>query len=129
MMSPELAKRIAFGAVNAAKLIQIGDFIQGLEVFVFGSYQFLAVGKITMSIYCAWIAGKNVFTVKKPLLQLLIITLLVLIPSVGLSSYNKAFSLAVILGSYIILPFSVAILILASISIIIYKKRAGSADK
>lgn len=128
IMSPELAKRIAFGGVNAAKLIQAGKFLQGLEIFIFGTYQIIAIGKITVSMYCAWTAVKKIFN-KKPLLQLIIIALMMLIPSIWLGSYNKAYFLAVFLASYIILPFSVLTLLLASISVLITNKRAGSATK
>ena len=128
MMSPELAKRIAFGGVNAARLIKIGDFIQGLEIFIFGTYQFLAIGKITICMYCAWISAKNIFNNKMPLLQLFITALMIFIPSVWLSSYNKAYSLAVALGNYVMLPFSIFILLLASFSIFIKNKRAESVS-
>lgn len=129
LMSPELAKRIAFGGVNAARLIQVGTFIQGLEIFILASYQFIAIGKITSTMYCSWISGTKIITGKKPFLQLVIIALIILIPSVWLTSYNKAYFLAVALGSYIILPFSLVILLLASISVVIINKRAGSAAK
>jgi len=124
MMSPELAKRIAFGGVNAARLIKIGEFVQGLEIFIFGSYQLIAIGKITMCMYCAWTSAKKIFNNKLALLLLLITALMIFVPSVWLSSYNKAYFLAVILGSYVILPFSVFVLLLASISIFI-KNRAA----
>lgn len=129
MMSPELAKRVAFGGVNAARIIQIGEFIQGLEIFIFGTYQFIAIGKITLTMYCAWISGKKIVTEKKPFLQLVMIALMILIPSLWLNSYNKAYFLAVALGNYILLPFSVSVLLLASISAIIINKRAGSTSK
>lgn len=125
MLSPELAKRIAFGGVNAAKIIQIGNYIQGLEVFIFGTYQFIAIGKITLSMYCAWISAQKIFNGKKPLLLLFITTLMFLAPSVYLSSYNTAYFIAVALANYIILPFSVLVLLLASISVIIINKRVG----
>ena len=129
MMSPELAERIAFGGVNASSLIRIGDFIQGLELFIFGTYQFIAIGKTTMSMYCAWTSAKKMFNIKNPLLLLLIIALMIFVPSVWLSSYNKAYFLAVFLGNYVILPFSIFILLLTSLSIVIKNKRAGSASK
>ena len=129
IMSPELSKRIAFGGVNAARLIQIGSFIQGLEIFILASYQFIAIGKITMSMYCAWLSGEKIITGKKPFVQLVIMALVILIPSVWLTSYNKAYFLAVALGSYIILPFTLVVLMLTSISVVIINKRAGSAAK
>lgn len=129
MMSPELAKRVAFGGVNAARLIQIGTFIQGLEIFIFGSYQIIALGKIALSIYCSWICLQKIFSDKKALLQLLLIALFILIPAVWLSSYNRAYFLGVALGSYVLLPFTVLVLLLASISAFVQKKRFGSAPK
>jgi spore germination protein (amino acid permease) len=122
MMSPELAKRIAFGGVNAARLIKIGEFIQGMEIFIFVTYQFIAIGKITMCMYCSWTSTKKIFNNKKPLLQLIITVFMVLIPSLWLISYNKAYLLAVVLANYIILPFSILILLLASICIFIKKE-------
>ncbi|AOY77916.1 GerAB/ArcD/ProY family transporter [Clostridium formicaceticum] len=116
VMSPELAKGVAFGGVNAARIIKIGDFLQGLEIFIFASYQIIAVGKVTLSMYCAWTSAKKIYN-KKPLLLLVITALMIFIPSVGLSSYNKAYFLAVMLANYVILPFSVFVLLLASISI------------
>ena len=59
MMSPEIAKGIAFGGVNAARLIKIGNFLQGLEVLIFATYQYIAIGKITLSLYCAWTSAKK----------------------------------------------------------------------
>lgn len=124
MMSPELAKRIAFGGVNASRLIKIGEFVQGLEIFVFATYQFIAIGKITICMFSAWTAAKKIFNNKLPLLLLLITAIMIFVPSVWLSSYNKAYFLAVFLGSYVILPFSIFVLSLASISIFI-KNRAA----
>jgi len=129
MMSPELAKRIAFGGVNAARLIHIGEFIQGLELFVFATYQFIAICKITMYMYCAWTASKKIFNNKKPLLHLFITSIMIFLPSVWLNSYNKAYYLAVFLAEYIILPFLILILLLASISIMIKNNRRGSVPE
>ncbi|HEX3032727.1 MAG TPA: GerAB/ArcD/ProY family transporter [Bacillota bacterium] len=129
IMSPELAKRVAFGGVNAANLLQVGGFIQGLEVFLFGSYQIIALGKISLCMYCIWISLNNIITTKWPLLQLAIIALMILVPSVWLTSYIKAYFLAVFMGTYVLLPYSILILLLASASIVIQKIRAGSAVK
>ncbi|CQR70256.1 Spore germination protein YndE [Sporomusa ovata DSM 2662] len=128
MLSPELAARIAFGAVNAAKIIKVGEFIRGLEVFIFGTYQFIALGKTTFYLYCAWTAAKKMFNNWKPEIQLLFLAVMIFVPSLWLNSYNKAYYLAVLLG-YSILPFSIFVLLLASISIMLIKKRTGSTLK
>lgn len=127
MMGPELAKRIAFGGVNAAKLIQIGDFLRGLEVFIFGTYQFIAIGKVTICLYCAWIAGKKMLRDWKPGLQLISFAALILVTSLWLNSYSEAYRLAVLLDGYVILPFSLLVLLLSSASIfLIIKKETGN---
>ncbi len=125
MMSSELAKGIAFGGVNAARLIKVGDFLQGLEVFIFATYQYIAIGKITLSMYCAWTSAKIIYN-KRPLLLLLIIAMMIYIPTVWLSSYNKAYLLAAMLANYIILPFCIVTLLLASIGIYIKNKKTRS---
>ncbi|HEX3031979.1 MAG TPA: GerAB/ArcD/ProY family transporter [Bacillota bacterium] len=129
MMSPELAKSVAFGGVNAANLIQIQDFVQGLEIFMFGSYQIIAIGKITITIYCAWMVLRQIFADRLPLLLLLLISFLVLTASIWLTSYNRAYSLAVVLSEYVILPFCLIVLLLTSASLVIIKKRTGGAAK
>lgn len=126
IMSPELAKRIAFGGVNASKIIQVGEYIRGLEILVFGTYQFLAIGKISLCLYCAWTSGKKIFSKVKPKHQLELMAFILLISSALLNSYSKAYFLAVFLGNYIILPFSLIILLIATISIMIISKKTGS---
>jgi spore germination protein KB len=128
IMSPELAKRIAFGGVNASKIIQIGEYVRGLEIFVFGTYQFLVIGEICLCMYCAWESGKRIFNNRKPGVQLLLIAFLMFLPAAWINSYSKAYFLSVFVGNYIILPFSLAILLLATISIMIIKKRTGSGS-
>lgn len=128
-MSPELAKRIAFGGVNAVKLIQIGEFLRGLEVLVCGSYQFIALGKISLCLYCAWTCFKKMFNNRMPKFFLFLSALVILIASIGLTSYNTAYFLGVFLGSYVLLPFSLFVLILASLSMKIKNMKSGSASK
>ncbi|BBB91485.1 MAG TPA: GerAB/ArcD/ProY family transporter [Methylomusa anaerophila] len=123
IMSPELAKRIAFGGLNAAKLIQVGEFIRGLEVFIFGTYQFIAIGKTTLCLYCAWTLAKKMFNNWKPKFLLAVTALMIFAPAVWLNSYNKGYELAVILG-YVVLPFSIFVLLLASVSVLLKKKSA-----
>ncbi|MDD4802545.1 MAG: GerAB/ArcD/ProY family transporter [Syntrophomonas sp.] len=129
MLSPELAKRIAFGGVNAAKLLHVGDYVRGLEILILGTYNFIAIGKITLCLYCAWVAMQKVLGSKKQLLQLFAAALLIIIPAVWIDSYNKGYFLAVFLGNYISLPFSLLLLGLASISIAISLKKAGRVIK
>lgn len=128
ILSPEIAKTIAFGGVNASIIIQVGDYISGLEIFVFGSYQFIAIGKISICMYCIWTSTKQIFTSKGSGIQLIIIGLIILIPSAWINSYNKAYFISVFLGNYMILPFTVITLFLTTTSIAIRKKLTGSGS-
>lgn len=129
MLSPELAKRIAFGGVNAARLITVGASITGLEIFVIGTYQFIALGKTIISMYCCWISFRRIFGERKIRLQLAFAALALAISTILLSSYNSSYFIAVFLGRFILLPFSITVLILASISIKIRKKQKGCVYK
>lgn len=129
IMSLELSKRIAYGGVNPAVIIQVGEFVQGLEVFIFGAYQFIAIGKITISIYIAWKAGQTLTNAKLPLIQLVIIAGLILYASIWLNSYNKAYFISVFLAKYILLPYTFAILLFATLSVLIIKHKAGSVSE
>lgn len=126
MMSPELAKRIAFGGINAAKLLQVGEYVRGLEIFIFGTYDFLAVGKVSLCLYCSRMAMQKIFGTKKKSLQLSALAILIFAPALWISSYSKAYFLAVFMGSYVILPFVLLVLILASVSIAVKNKTTGS---
>ncbi len=129
MMSPEIAKRIAFGGVNAARLISVGTYIYGLEILVIGTYQFIALGKIIICMYCSWTSLKRIFGEKRPHLQLAFTALAIFITAILLNSYTKSYFFAVFLGRYILLPFSILVLILASISVKIRRNRTGSVAK
>ena len=117
MMSPELAKRIAYGGVNAARLIQLGKYIQGLEVFVLVAYQLIAIGKVTICLYCAWTSIKDLLNQHIPKILLFLTALLMLFSSSKIISYGKAYSIAVFTASYIVLPFSIFVLVIASICV------------
>ncbi|OPZ87869.1 MAG: Spore germination protein B2 [Firmicutes bacterium ADurb.Bin419] len=129
MMSPEIAKRIAFGGVNAARLISVGSYIYGLEILVIGTYQFIALGKIMICMYCSWISLKKILGEKRPKLQLTFASLALYITALLLNSYTKSYFFAVFLGRYILLPFSILVLILASISLKIRRNKTGSVAK
>jgi spore germination protein KB len=117
IMSPELAKRIAYGGVNAARLIAVGEYIQGLEVFILIAYQVIAVGKAAICLYCAWTSIKDLVNNKMPGTLLFISSVLMLASAMWIGSYNKAYSIAVFAANYIILPFSLLVIILAAICV------------
>jgi spore germination protein (amino acid permease) len=129
IMGPEMAKRIAFGGVNAAILIHLGEFVHGLEVLVFGTYQFIAIGKTALCMYCILTSIKKMFNSQKSKLPLTATAIIVSVPPILISAYDKAYFLAVTLGSYILLPFSIFILSIVSLGVFMKLRKTGSAGQ
>lgn len=128
-VSQELLSRVAQAGITVGSIIQIGDFVRGLEIPILITYQFFAFVKTMIFLYCCLVSVKKFINVKKGRLLIIPVALLVLIPSVWINSFNSGYFLAVFLGSYVILPFSVLVLLLASISTAIIKQRNGSPEK
>ena len=128
-VSQELLSRVAQAGITVGSIIQIGDFVRGLEIPILITYQFFAVVKTMMFLYCCLVSVKQLINVNKGRLLIIPVSLLILIPSVWINSFNTGYFLAVFLGYYIILPFSVIVLLLASVSTAITKQRNGSHIK
>jgi hypothetical protein len=69
------------------------------------------------------------FHFKKPVILLVLASLIIFSVSVWVNSFDTGYFLAVFLGSYIILPFVIFILLLTTLGVIINKKKTGSAAK
>lgn len=129
IMSPELAKRIAFGGVNAARLIEVSKYIQGLEVFILIAYQLIAIAELSMCLYCAWTAVKDLCNNKMPKILLTIAAVSILVFALWIRSYSKAYSIAVFAANYVILPFSLLVIILSAVSVKLNKLKMKRLQK
>jgi hypothetical protein len=125
----ELLSRVAQAGVTIARVVQIQSFIRGLEVLVLFTYQFLAIAKTTLFIYSCHVSAKKLFHAKKGKLLLVLAALLIFAASAFINSFNTGYYLSVFLGSYVILPFVALVLILASFSAVIKRKRNGETLK
>ena len=125
LMSTELIKRLSFTAVLASAITYIGEYIQGLEILNIITFQTLIYLKTPLYIYCIWVAFQKLFNNRKSTLQLIAISLVVYIISVWINSYNTAYFISVFLGSYVLLPFSFTVLLLAAVGIGIKRKSTG----
>ncbi len=114
---------ITSSGTHVAELIHIGEFLRGVEILVLASYQIRAVMKTTIYLYCLQQTAIKIFERKKPKLFLSLSAVFIFIPSIWINSYNKAYFLAVFLYQYVLLPFSVFLLFIASISAVIIGKR------
>lgn len=128
-VSQEMLSRVAQAGITVGRIIQIGEFIRGLEIPILITYQFFVVVKTTMFLYSSWVSVKKLFNIRKGRLLIIPIALLILIPSIWMNSFNTAYFFAVFLGSYVILPFSVFTILLASISAARIKKRNERAEE
>lgn len=128
VLSQELLSNAAHAGISVSRTIQISSFIQGLEIFVLMTYQYIAIVKITIILYSCWVASKKLFNVQKGTPLLILTALLILGASVWSDSFNSNYFLALFLGSYVNLPFVIFVLILATISATIIKKRSGKQE-
>jgi spore germination protein KB len=122
----ELLLRTSSAGIGVSRIIFLGDFIRGLEVFILATYQVMLILKISAYLYAIWIPIKKRINIKYSSFILLIIVLLMLIPSVMLNSYNNAYFLSVYVSYFILIPFIAIVLLFAFLSFLILKKKSGS---
>jgi hypothetical protein len=127
MLSPELAKRIAYGGVNAAYLVQVENYLQGLEIFILMAYQLIAVSRVTLLTFCVWTVLKRLLNGKIPVILLLFTAAALLGTALMVVSYNKAYGLAVFAATYLTLPFSALLILLAALGMLFHNERFGGA--
>lgn len=117
----ELLSRIAQAGITVARVIQIQNFIRGLEILILMTYQYFCITKITSFLYCCYASAQKLFQVKKSSWLLIISAALIFFGSVWVNSFNAAYYYALILDTYIVLPFSLLLLILGTLCLVIKK--------
>lgn len=122
----ELLLRTASVGVEISRSIYFGDFFRGLELFILSTYQLISTLKLSIYLYCTWIPIKKLVKEKYSFIVLFLISLIMLISSIILNSYNSAFFISIFMSYYILLPFIVIVLIITFLGIYIKKKRSGS---
>lgn len=128
-VSTEVLSRIGQAGIAVARVFQVREFIRGMEVFMLMSYQYIAIIRTIMILYSCWISSQKLIHIKKPWVLLVLISIAIFLGAVWVNSYNTGFFLAVFLGYYIVLPFVILILLLASLSAAIKKRKTGSEVK
>ncbi|MGE5328686.1 MAG: GerAB/ArcD/ProY family transporter [Deltaproteobacteria bacterium] len=121
----EQLARVSGTGVAVAKVIQIGDFIRGLEVFIFVVYVNQAIAKLCIFLYSMQQAGLRLIGKSKSKIHLIIAAILVFIGSIIMNSYVTAYFVSVFLYTYILLPFSIFVLILGSLGLAISNRKRG----
>lgn len=123
---PEIFLRTASVGVEVSRYIYFGDFLRGLELFILATYQLICILKLSIYFYCVWIPIRKILHDKYSFTILLLISLIVLVLSAKLNSVNKAFFISIFMYSYIVLPFTLIVLIIAYLGTLIIKKNKGS---
>jgi hypothetical protein len=125
----ELLVGVTAPVIAPSMLLRLGDYLTGFEIFLLGAYQLSAISKIVVSLYCMKEVSMRFFECNKNKLFLGIATVIIFIPTLWLNSFNKAYLLSVFIYQYILLPFSIFILLLASLSSIIINRRKRETGK
>lgn len=122
--------RTGHGGVTISRILYMGQFIRGMEVFILMNYQYIIVTRIVMTLSSCRQAVNAVLHIRKrSWILLLVIALLMFIFSVYMDSSNTAYYLAVFLEFYIILPFVAFVLVVASIAAVIKKRGKKLAEQ
>ena len=125
----ELLLQMAEAGISVACIEEVKTYVRGLEIYVLMAYQYMAIMKTTMSLYNCWASAKKLFNVQQGKPLLILSALSVFGASAWMNSYNTGYFFSVFLGSYVILPFVLIILLLCTISVLIIKNRNGNAEK
>lgn len=124
----ELLSHVAGAGIAVSRTIQIGNFVRGLEILILMTYQYLVVLKIVIFLQSCFYAVNSLFKIKMRKLFFTFFSLLVLIFSMWMNSFNLGYFISIIV-SYFLMPFVIVVLVLSSISVRSLKKRSGSSDK
>lgn len=126
----EMLARVGQAGITVSRTIKIKDFIRGLEILVLMTYQYIAIVKVSMFIFCCLESSKKLFNLNAGRLSLIFFSFLILAASNFLDSSNAGYFYSVFLGSYIVPSFVILVLILSGISIFTkrFKKGVKSAD-
>jgi hypothetical protein len=124
----EMLAHVAQAGITVSRVIQIGNFIRGLEILVLMTYQYLAIMKTTIVIYSCYESSLKFFNKQKSKTLLIISAVLIFAIAMYTNSLNNGYFLSVRLGYYVILPFAVFVLILTSISVLINKYKSKKAS-
>ncbi len=125
----ELLSRVAGAGLTVASLLLIGKFIQGVEILILMTYQYIVIIKTTIYLYSCWTSAKKLFNVPQGKPLLIISAIAVFAASAWINSYNRGFFFSIFLGEYVIPPFVIIILLLGTLSVFIIKKRNGKTAK
>jgi spore germination protein (amino acid permease) len=123
VLSPELLARIAHAGVNTARVVQIGEFVRGLEVLVLATYQYCTIMKILIFMYSCQVAANKLFRNSNRKFFIILFAFIIFAASAYVNSYNTGYFLSLFLGTFILLPFVILVLMLATLSLVIINKR------
>lgn len=117
------ATRTGYVAFNMFHGIQIGRFIQGMEVFVMITYYVIAVAKISINLFILKTALSHIIGKSHGRLAIVCTTVLVFVFFLKYISFNKAYLFAIQLAEYVTLPFVIFLSLIAAICLAVGKRK------
>lgn len=117
------ATRTGYVAANMFHGIQIGRFIQGMEVFVMITYFAVIAGKISINLYIMKTVLANVIGKARNKLTTTFAAILAFVFFLLYISFNKAYLFAIQLAKYATLPFVIFIVLIAAICLVVGKRK------
>lgn len=124
----QLLMRTSSVGVEISRAIHFGDFFRGLELFILATYMLITTIRLTLYLYCTWIPVRKLFKEKYSFIILLIIALMIMVPAIRLNSYNAAFFISIFMDYYVILPFTLIVLLIAFLGSYIKNKKKGTGS-
>ena len=109
--------------VEAARAINLGDFIRGVEVFIVMTYQIIAISKIAICIFCIKGATKKTFSFKYSKTFIVLIASIIFIISFEITNVNTVYFLSLFCAIYLTVPFTLLVILFAFFSNLINKKK------
>lgn len=128
MFGAEEGSRMAFGGLDVALNLGMGNFIQGLEVFLQIAYILITILGVAAYLYGSWVAAVQVFNNQFSRTLLAITAISVGAMVLSIHSYTEAYIFAIRLG-YITLPFVVFILLLTTIFLFLRGRKVAKNVK
>ncbi|QUI24679.1 GerAB/ArcD/ProY family transporter [Vallitalea pronyensis] len=124
IMGQEVARDSTFAIVNLANQVGLGKFIQGLEIFHILPFLSLIYIHLGHNAYSSFLSACSLSHNKKfRLIMIGIICIGIYAIAISITSFNVAMVYMKTTITYVVVPFSLLILIMASIAVIMRKRK------
>jgi spore germination protein KB len=130
ILSYEVVSKTAFGGLNVSMFAGVERYIQGTEVFVLIVILFMSILKLSTCLYCTGISFNQIFNnkIKNQYYIICFFSIIIFVSVFFFTNFNYVYKINLLFFQYIVIPFSLFI-ILFSFSIVTYKKVRNKGDR